>query len=41
MDDKRRRKLGDNARAKVQSRYMLAMQGPKFLAVLKTAALTS
>ena len=41
MDDKRRRQLGDNARAKVQSRYMLDMQGPKFLAVLKTAALTS
>jgi glycosyltransferase involved in cell wall biosynthesis len=38
MDGQRRRKLGDNARAKVQSRYTLAVQGPKFLTVLKTAA---
>jgi hypothetical protein len=34
-------KLGDNARTKVQSCYTLAMQRPKFLAVLKTAAVRS
>jgi glycosyltransferase involved in cell wall biosynthesis len=38
MDDKRREKLGENARAKVQLRYTLTIQGPKVLAVLKAAA---
>jgi glycosyltransferase involved in cell wall biosynthesis len=37
MDDKRRIKLGENARMKVQLRYTLTTQGPKFLAVLKAA----
>jgi glycosyltransferase involved in cell wall biosynthesis len=37
MDDKRRGKLGQNARAKVQLQYTLTTQGPKFLAVLKAA----
>ena len=33
-----RGQLGDKARAKVESRYLLALQGPKVLAVLETAA---
>jgi glycosyltransferase involved in cell wall biosynthesis len=38
VDDKRRRKLAENARMKVQLRNTLTTQGPKFLAVLRTAA---
>jgi glycosyltransferase involved in cell wall biosynthesis len=37
-DSKRRARLGDNARAKVELRYTLTTQGPKFLAVLKAAS---
>lgn len=37
MDGSRRRKLGENARVKVQLRYTLEIQGPKFLAILKAA----
>jgi glycosyltransferase involved in cell wall biosynthesis len=34
LDEKRRKELGQNAKTKVQTRYFLAVQGPKFLEVL-------
>jgi glycosyltransferase involved in cell wall biosynthesis len=37
-DETRRKELGKNARAKVQKRFTLAIQGPKMLAVLESAA---
>jgi glycosyltransferase involved in cell wall biosynthesis len=37
LNGDRRRRLGDNARAKVQSRYTLALQGPKLLRVIDEA----
>jgi len=37
LDDTRRRKVGENARAKVQAHYMLDQQGPKILSVIEAA----
>jgi glycosyltransferase involved in cell wall biosynthesis len=34
-DEKRRKELGQNAKAKVQMRYFLSVQGPKFLNALE------